>query len=735
MAVMARLSILSSLIAFLWLLLPVPSLWAQKAQAPPAEEKPPIFVEADSLEYFKEERIIVGSGNVEARFEGRTLSARRVKVDLAREVLWAEGDVVLIDGLNQLQGEQLEYHYRAHVGTMHRAKGFLAPATTFEGVEIHREGPKHYRLLDASVTTCRICRPTGPPDWELRAREVIVKQDDVVFGKGVSFWVKNIPIAYAPLIAFPLGPRRTGFLLPDVGYSGRSGFIYRQPFFWAISESQDATFTLGYRTKRGFEGDVEYRYILPKGHGQWEAKYFREEEAGRTRDNRWTITGRHDQLLRPGLSLKASVDIVSDRAVRRDFVEEPMQLRTARFAPSRVFLTQAWPSFTLQALGEWDRDLAPIRESRFIRAPELKFTAIPQELGPTPLLAQLETSATYFERDVGVDSGRLDLFPKLSLPWHPLPWITLTPSLGLRETAYTKRDDSGSGGATRELLELQGSLEARFFRGFELKNKPIEKLVHLIEPRVGYQYIPEVEQQDLPQFDPVDFVSFQSRITVMLNNRLMAYRREPSGTMKSWEALTFSVGQSYNLAAKERAFSDLFLTTLTPERLDQAVKEARPTGQDFSRAKERSFSNIVATLALSPIPLLTLRETFAFNPEENRGDAMNTSIKVTYPSIGFLELGHSYVRGQALKETIGGEPEAVKALTGRVGLGPFRGLSLEFATRFDGVRDKFLENQVAVKYVTCCWEVTLRYTNRADILGVRKEENDIRVMFDLRFGP
>ena len=45
-------------------------------------------------------------------------------------------------------------------------------------------------------------------------------------------------------------------------YSNRDGFQYNQPFFWAISESSDATLFVHYMARRGFKHGVEYRYVL-----------------------------------------------------------------------------------------------------------------------------------------------------------------------------------------------------------------------------------------------------------------------------------------------------------------------------------------------------------------------------------------------------------------------------------------------------------------------------------------
>jgi len=708
-------------------------LFAQEREAPiPPGERLPVQVEADSLEYWEKERLIVGRGNVEARFEGRTLFAEEVIVDLERETLMAQGRVVLLDLPNRLEGEQLFYRYRTHEGILYRGKGFLAPAATFEAWEVRREGEKRYRLLDAVVTTCRVCQPEpGMVDWELRAKEATIEQDEEVYAKHASFWIRGIPVAYTPYIAFPIGPRRTGFLVPQIGFSNRSDFLVRVPFFWAISESQDATITVGYRGKRGPEAEVEYRYVLSEdSRGEWRARYIRDNMAGALLENRWSIRGKHDQILKPDLTLKADVDYVSDRALNRDFIEEPVQLRTSRISESKLFLTKATPTYTFEALLDLNRDLAGSAETRFLRMPDLHINASTHPFPDLPLSTELSSSLVYFERDLGSDGLRFDLSPRLTFLLKPLPWLTATSSLGLRGTAYTKKG-GGEGPTGRGLVELSQEFQARFVGRYGVEWGSLVGFDHILQPRLVYQFVPGVDQGRLPQFDPVDFISPQNRVSYLLENRLVAAFQEIDGTIRDREVFSLTVGQSWNLNPQERSFSNVYLAALTPERTDQALKDDIAFGPAFSRAAERSFSNLVARLLVSPFPFLSFRGGLAFNVEEARADSTAMSVTLTAPRLGSVEFGQNFVRGEAV---LSPPRQTVEAILGKLTLGPFSGLSLEYLTRYDGRREAFLEHQTKVTYATCCWEVGLRFTNRPGLKGVREVENDFRVTFEIKAG-
>ena len=66
-----------------------------------------------------------------------------------------------------------------------------------------------------------------------------------------------------PYLIFPAKTtRQTGFLFPRFAYSrDKNGLDVEIPFYWAVSDSADATFFQRYMEKRGFKEGVEFRYF------------------------------------------------------------------------------------------------------------------------------------------------------------------------------------------------------------------------------------------------------------------------------------------------------------------------------------------------------------------------------------------------------------------------------------------------------------------------------------------
>ncbi|MEK7220436.1 MAG: LPS assembly protein LptD, partial [candidate division NC10 bacterium] len=359
-----------------------------------------VEVDAASVEYLEAERKVVARGGVRIVLEDRSLFADEVAMDLDDQTLVATGHVILMEGLNRLEGDRIEYNYRTNLGVVTNGRAFLAPGVTFSGVEIRREGEKQYHLRQGRFTTCRLCQPEPQaPDWEFRAEEATVYQDDWVVSRNTSFWVRGIPVLFAPIAALPIGPRRTGFLVPRFGYGSRDGFVVKEPFFWAISPSQDATVTLTYRAKRGFEFLGEYRYILAEdSRGELPGRYLHDNLSTAPQENRAEFKWLHSQVLAPTWSFKADIRIQTDRNLTRDFVDSSVADRTQRTLPSTGFITQATPQYMLLGLVDVTRDLSDVAETRTSRLPEVRFQWLPDRVLETPLVAEGETSIVYLER-------------------------------------------------------------------------------------------------------------------------------------------------------------------------------------------------------------------------------------------------------------------------------------------------------------------------------------------------
>lgn len=681
-----------------------------------------VDVDADRIDYAEGERKVVATGKVRIGLGARSLFADEVTVDLDAQTLVATGGVILMEGMNRLEGDRIEYNYRTNLGVITNGRGFLDSGVSFSGVEIRREGERQYSVRDGRFSGCRACQPEPETlDWEFRTGEATVYQDEWIASRHTSLWVKGIPALYSPVLALPIGPRRTGFLIPRAGYGNQDGFTIRQPFFWAISRSQDATFTTIYRTQRGFEIDGQYRYVLAeRSRGELNARFLHDLESGTAPPNRGEIRWIHDSVLTPTWTFKADARYQSDQQLYRSFVDSSVADRTQAVVDSNIFATQTTSQYMLLGLVEVTEDLTGVGAKRLSRLPEVRFQWLPAPLlGSLPVVAEAETSVVYFEQSAVTNTGRFDLRPALHLPLAPFPWLTTSTSMGLRETAYTQAA-SGGGGTNRFLVDLGQRFGSTFVRRFEDPGFGFTRLTHLVESSVQYQYVPWVDQQSLLQFDRVDFVNPQNRVTYRLANRLMGRTQTAGGDVRTFEAASLSVTQSVNLQPKTREFSSLYLEALTPERVDQAVTNSQSLPNGFTRATERRLSNLVIQAAVRPMPAVGVYGTVAVDVQRGTTEAVNTGVEMRLRDDITLEAGQSYVRDQQ-----------VDGIVARLLWKVTKNLSLDLLTRYDFQANTLLENTANIRFNTCCWDVGLRYTHRTRGPG-QPDENSINVLFDLK---
>jgi LPS-assembly protein len=681
-----------------------------------------VDVQADRMEYSETERRILASGAVRVTLGNRNLYADEVSVDLDKEVLVASGHVILTEGPSRLEGDRIEYNYRTNLGVIENGQGTLESGVSFSGVEIRREGERQYALKEARFTGCRACQPAPEtPDWEFRASDATIYQDEWIASRNTSFWIKGIPAMYSPVLALPMGPRRTGFLIPRLGYGSNDGFMVRQPFFWAISRSQDATLTPIYRTKRGFEIDGEYRYVMDaRSGGQFSGRYLHDLRSGSEAADRGDVRWVHGQHLSPTWVFKADASYQSDRRVTRDFVDSSVTERTQRVLDSNIFLTQTTSQYMLLGLVEVTEDLTNIGETRLSRLPEVRFQWLPTPLFSLPLVGEAQTSAVYFERSGTDNAGRFDLHPVLHLPFAPVPWLASTTSVGLRETVYSLAAQPG-GDTNRVLVDLGQRFGSTFLRRFEDPGFGFGRLTHIVEPSLQYEYVPWVDQQSLLQFDSVDFVSPQNRLTYRLATRLIGRSQGADGReVRTYEVASLKVAQSLNLQPKTLEFSDTYLDALTPERVDQAVKNPQSLSNGFTRATERRLSNLVVQGTIRPLPAIAVSETVAVNVEQVGVEGVNSGVEFRLREDLTLEAAHSYIRDRQ-----------VDGVVAKIWWKATKNISLDLLTRYDIRSTTLFEHTANLRFSTCCWEAGLKYTHRSKTTE-RAVENSVQMVFDLK---
>jgi len=636
-----------------------------------------VTVIADRIEEIGPERLVIATGNVEITRGTARLLADRVELDRDTGDAVALGRVIFYDGDDRLTGDRIDYNIRTGTGVVHRADARTAPYYRLSGERMERLGENLYRVHRGAFTTCE----GDPPSWSFRFGRATADTENFLFGTNASFWVRNIPlIPFLPFFAAPIRrERQTGFLFPKLGSSNRLGVYAEVPFYWAISDSQDATIAPIAYGDIGFGARSEYRFIIsPEHHGDLSLFILGETEV----DDEVRAVGswRHEWVVRPGLRFTADVNTVSDDEVLRDYGDRLHQ-RSAQRVESTVALTRNWASYSLVGDLFWYQDLTTERRVELQRLPDLRLFATPQPVPWVPgLLYELESRYVHFVRDVGSDGNRLDVAGRLSRPFSPDGLFTVRPFVGGRLTGYDQAVTGGrnvSGVTTpveltedafrlRRVVEAGTDLEATLSRVYQAGGVwGLDALLHTVEPRINYTWASVAGDERLPLWQPdIDRLGDTSRVTYSLTNRVRGRTVAPPGTEPvQSEVARVTVAHAYDL------------------------ERARP-------------AELLGTLILAPTDVLSLRADVVHGIHGEGVIFATTDLAVQLPRVTG-SIGLRYSDTQDVSFVQGGLAADLTAYLGT-----------RLITNYDVKSSTFVDNRLALDVKFQCWAFTVEYVSR-----------------------
>ncbi|MFQ5827555.1 MAG: LPS-assembly protein LptD [Candidatus Methylomirabilia bacterium] len=691
-------------LATVWLVSALPAF----AQEPLTLREPSgeVRIQADRLEQVGEDGLLIATGNVDIIQGKSRLTADRVELNRETGEAVALGNAEFIDEEDRLRGERIEYNVKTRTGVVHNGSAFFPPYYRLSGKRMARVAERVYKIQDGVFTTCE----ADPPPWSIHAREATAYLDDYLWGRGGSFWVRNIPlIPWFPYFAAALRrERQTGFLFPTIGNSSRKGVFTQVPFYWAISDSEDLTLSLETFSSLGVGASGEYRYVLSES-SRGSAGGFFIRETFKDDDDRGNFFLRHGWDISPGLSFAADINAVSSDEFFRVFGDR-LGERSLQRMESTLSLTRRWESWNFAGSALWYQDLTTNRPVELQRLPELRLDAMPQPVPGVPgLLYEVESSFVNFVRDVGSDGLRADLHPRVLLPLPLGGLFTITPFAGGRATIYDKtvvgqRVTRGGGGVevtedearARLLGELGADAAARASRIFDVGGVGgIALLQHVIEPRVNYSLIQGVNQSKIPQYDAgqgvvnptglpqadlgVDNIPKIGQITYSLTNRLNAKTVANAGQEAvRWELLRFQLNQTLDFLEDKRPLRDL-----------------------------------QGELIVEPNRILRFRGDASFDVYGDGVQTINSDLTTTIRNI---------------TATVGSrfsDPDRIEFIRGELTAGLTRAISFRFGTNWDIRTDTIVENRFGLNYHCQCFDVAVEYIDRED------DDDEIRFMVNL----
>jgi LPS-assembly protein len=758
-----------------------------------SSEDVPLFVDANELQYDRDRDTITAEGDVVVTHGTSVLAADRVQLDRKQGEAEAEGSIVLEDPQGRVRAQRAWLEMQDETGYLEEGHIYL-PETRFQiaGGHIEKGIGQTYRIWDGTLTTCQ-CED-GAPDWSIAGEDIDVQLEGYGVVRDGTFRIKDVPVMYLPYGLFPvLRERQSGFLFPQFGISNSRGFQWTQPFYWAIDKTQDATISFDVETSARLGALAEYRYSLaPDAGGVLTGTYFNEAIRGTTADevvdpdtladptipeNRGSVIGRHDQ---PGPWENSRFYVrpywVSDNLFLREmntlgqFPTVGPFYTVRRSTDSFLGLTKVWDWGLFKGEAHYFQDLIA-KQSRVPQPlPRLTFQGRQSILAGRVRLA-LNTELVNFWRAPLSAGPRFDFAPEARVPYRVGSYGYGSFRVVLRETAYYLPQNENpvipfptpSPAAPvptvavphfqhREIAHLTADFNSEVSRVYRVGVGELTRAKHTIEPFLRYDWVPVVDQADIPYFDSVDRMNARNLVTYGVVSRLLGKfggdlppadpQVGPASSLAGDAPSSSGPTAEPPAVAASEAPSAPSLAAAQTGRIRELARAFVQQSYEISHpfvvqltdqgAQRANLSGLDAGLRLTPLPWFGAsgRGTWSFTENKLLYGEVGVNLFDPRPVAGPDDLFLASLRpvNSASLFYQFNSGNALENLNFTASYRVTNNVAFAYLGRFDAIDNQFLENWVGFRLISACdcWVVDVAGVDRAN-----PNELEFRVMFSL----
>jgi LPS-assembly protein len=509
-----------------------------------------MVITADKMENEAEGNLIRATGNVRMTWQEMVMTSEQATYDRESKVMIATGKVVLVKAGDIMRGDKLTLDTETGRAEVENGNLFMKQSNfRMAGKQISRVDDDDYAMTDGSLTTC----DAETPSWKFGSSELDATVDEYATGQHVVFYIKDIPVFYFPYLIFPVKKeRQSGLLFPKFGSSSKKGLFLDIPFYWAISESQEATIDLDIQTKRGVGTGLDYRYLRKVGStGSFGGYLIYDNNEKKTRGE---LLQYHQEMFSPDMSLMTSINLVSDKTFLSDYADKSGDYNR-KFNDTRATFHKHWQTYAADASILYTQDLAAGSSSTTLqRLPELNLAGVREKPVNLPVYFDIDLNSIYFQREQGVTGARILSFPKITAETGLPGYLNLSAYAGSHLRGYSvNRQPAGTKQETGDMIpEIGGTVSTAVSRIYEVELGSLKKLRHELAPSVSYAYIPERDQTTVPFFDSYDRLGAQDGLHLAIASHLGGKVQSESGTSEYQNLFTMRLRQLYRIHGNQQ---------------------------------------------------------------------------------------------------------------------------------------------------------------------------------------
>ena len=466
-----------------------------------------LVIEADSLENMID-RKLKASGNATLIKSDQRIKADLIEYDQISEELYARGNVILDTSTSHIEGAELEYSLSSQTGTIPNASfstkldnqdSFFNNTLRGTASLIFIEGDNKKSGENFKVTTCE----ASQDDWYIKASEAEINQKSQrLIAKDVQLEFFGFPVLYSPYANFSFNDqRKSGFLIPSIGSTPKSGFEVATPYYFNLSPNSDATLTPRYFGKRGMQLAGEYRYLEKNYFGSTNLEYMPNDDANDDRNNRYYFKIGHDHNFENGFTGALRYEDVSDDNYFTDMSSLVSKTSTVSL-PQEGKLSFKSENFQAILIAQKFENLTSASPYERLPSFQMSYNKTFEDIyGNNYLEANTSFEVTEFARNndyVGSspEGTRVTARPSIAIPFEA-SYGYIKPKIIADIKHYDLKNNTEN---SKDLFIPTFSLDTAIYfdRAFSFNDNEFSQT---LEPRVFYSYTDYENQSMLPMFD------------------------------------------------------------------------------------------------------------------------------------------------------------------------------------------------------------------------------------------
>ena len=378
-----------------------------------------------------------------------------------------------------------------------------------------------------------------------------------------------------------------------------------------------------------------------------------------------------------------------------------------RSLESTVRAVKSWSNYNITALISSTDDFAATNnDSTLQKYPEIVFTGIKQPLFNSPVYFEFAGTYDYFYRGEGQKGHYGSVFPTLSLPFNLSRYAKVIPQIAVKEIFWGRDDNQTSVGVgdksgDKTIYNASIAASSQVSRVFDLNMLNWEKIRHEVKPEIKYSYIPNVKQENIP-----DYVS---ALTPAIDSTLYPNIILGSNVTNEQNAVAWSLTNTFTAKLRDEKGAYSYLEFLRLKLFQTYDINEANKGMDGITVERRPLSDIGVEVDLTPYKYLSFAARNKYSIYTGWKET-NYDLSISDWRDDKVTVGYRYTLDSIEQINVSVKAMITKNIEGI------------FISSRDVFNSRTVENTVGVLYRSQCWAVGVDYT---------KTDTDSRFMLKL----